>query len=76
LGWVYFRLGKIDLAERHLKNAAEREPDDPTIHEHLGDLAEKQGSLARAVTEWEKALQLKPDEPEKVRAKLKRAQGK
>ncbi|MGH9399393.1 MAG: tetratricopeptide repeat protein, partial [Thermoanaerobaculia bacterium] len=41
LGWVYFRLGKIDLAERHLKNAAEREPDDPTIHEHLGDLAEK-----------------------------------
>jgi predicted Zn-dependent protease len=76
LGWVYFRLGKMDLAEKHLKSAAARDPDDPTIHEHLGDLAEKQGSLARAVAEWEMALQLKPDEPEKVRAKLKRAQGK
>ncbi|HEV2063850.1 MAG TPA: tetratricopeptide repeat protein [Thermoanaerobaculia bacterium] len=76
LGWVYFRLGRIDLAEKHLKVAAEREPDDSTIHEHLGDLAEKQGSLAKAISEWEKSLRFKPDEPEKIRAKLKKAQGK
>jgi tetratricopeptide (TPR) repeat protein len=76
LGWVYFRLGRIDLAEKHLKVAAEHDPDDATIHEHLGDLAEKQGNLAKAVAEWEKSLQLKPDEPDKIRAKLKKAQGK
>ena len=76
LGWVYFRLGRLDLAEKHLRVAGQHDPDDPTIHEHLGDLAEKQGSLTRAVAEWEKALQLKPDEPEKIRAKLKKAQGK
>lgn len=76
LGWVYFRMGRIELAEKHLKVAAEREPDDSTIHEHLGDLAEKQGNLAKAISEWEKSLQLKPDEPDKIRAKLKKAQGK
>lgn len=76
LGWVYFRLGRMDLAEKHLKDAAEREPDDATIHEHLGDLAQKQGSLSRAVSEWETSLRLKPEEPEKVRAKLQKAQAK
>jgi tetratricopeptide (TPR) repeat protein len=73
LGWVYFRLGKLDLAEKHLKVAAEHDPEDPTIHEHLGDLAEKQGNVAKAVAEWEKAIELKHEEPDKVREKLKKA---
>lgn len=73
LGWVYFRLGKLDLAEKHLKNAADHDPDDPTIHEHLGDLAEKQGNVAKAVAEWEKAISLKHEEPDKVREKLQHA---
>lgn len=76
LGWLYFRLGRIDQAEKHLKAAAEHDPDDATIHEHLGDLAEKQGNMARAVAEWERSLALKPDEPDKLRAKLKKAQAK
>ena len=73
LGWAYFRLGKLDLAEKHLKIAADHDPNDPTIHEHLGDLAEKQGRIAVAVSEWEKALELKHEEPEKVKEKLKKA---
>ena len=38
----------------------------------LGDLSERQGHVARAVTHWERALSLKPEEPEKVRKKLAR----
>ncbi len=73
LGWVYFRLGRLDLAEKHLKVAAEHDPEDPTIHEHLGDLAHKQGNLGKAVAEWEKALELKHETPEKIKEKLKNA---
>ena len=72
LGWLYFRLGKLDAAQVNLLEAHRREPDDPTIEEHLGDLSERQGYVTRAVTHWERALSLKPEEPEKVRKKLAR----
>ena len=36
LGWVYFRMGSLDIAEKNLREAARREPTDPTIVEHLG----------------------------------------
>ncbi len=72
LGWVLFRMGKLDAAQVNLLEAHRREPDDPTIEEHLGDLSERQGNVARAVSHWERALTLKPDEPDKVRKKLAR----
>jgi len=72
LGWVYFRLGQLDAAEKNLREAHRTDPDDATIEEHLGDLAEKQGNLGRAVEHWERALTLKPDEPEKIRQKLQK----
>jgi len=56
-----------------LREASRRDPDDPTIEEHLGDLAERQGRIETAVRHWERSLTLKPDEPEKVRAKLEKA---
>ena len=72
LGWVYFRMGKLEAAQANLVEAHRREPDDPTIEEHLGDLSERQGNVARAVRHWERALTLKPEEPDKVRKKLSR----
>jgi tetratricopeptide (TPR) repeat protein len=72
LGWVYFRLGRLDVAEKNLVEAHRREPDDPTIEEHLGDLFERQGNAEEAVSHWERALTLKHEEPEKVRQKLQR----
>jgi len=72
LGWVYFRLGRLEAAEKNLREAHRTDPDDATIEEHLGDLAEKQGSLARAIEHWERALTLKPEEPEKIRQKLQK----
>ncbi len=72
LGWVYFRMGRLETAQLNLLEAHRREPDDPTIEEHLGDLSERQGNVARAVSHWERALTLKPEEPDKVRKKLAR----
>jgi tetratricopeptide (TPR) repeat protein len=72
LGWVYFRLGKLEQAQANLLEAKRREPDDPTIEEHLGDLSERQGNITRAVRHWERALVLKHEEPDKVKQKLAR----
>jgi tetratricopeptide (TPR) repeat protein len=73
LGWVNFRLGRLDAAEKNLREAYRTDPDDATIEDHLGDLAEKQGNLEKAAGHWERALTLKPDEPEKIRQKLQKS---
>lgn len=73
LGWAYFKLGKLEEAERHLTEAAKRDTSSPTIQEHLGDLYERQGknSLARAA--WQKALTLaiEPADTARLTTKLK-----
>ena len=56
LGWVYFRLGKYELAEENLVKASEKISTDPTVHDHLGDLYQKTGRLKLAATHWERAL--------------------
>ena len=73
LGWVYFRLGRIDSAEKNLREAHRREPTDPTIAEHLGDLEMKRGNMAGAIQNWEKALELQTEEPDRVKQKLQKA---
>jgi pentatricopeptide repeat protein len=73
LGWAYFRLGELQSAEKNLREAYRREPADPTIEEHIGDLEARQGNVEGAIRHWEKALVLKHDEPDRVREKLQRA---
>jgi tetratricopeptide (TPR) repeat protein len=57
LGWVYFKLGKYDMAESELRHALERIDNDPTLHEHLGDVYQKTNRLKLAVTQWERSLE-------------------
>ena len=73
LGWAYFRLGQIPDAEKNLREAYRREPSDPTIEEHIGDLEARQGNVDGAIRHWEKALEMKSEEPDRVREKLRRA---
>jgi Flp pilus assembly protein TadD len=73
LGWAYFRLGELPQAEQKLREAYRREPADPTIEEHIGDLEARQGNVEGAIRHWEKALELKHEEPDRVREKLRRA---
>jgi tetratricopeptide (TPR) repeat protein len=57
LGWVYFNLGKYDLAEENLTKAEARMGTDPTVQEHLGDLYQKTGRLKLAAAHWDRAVQ-------------------
>ncbi|HEY1732239.1 MAG TPA: tetratricopeptide repeat protein, partial [Terriglobales bacterium] len=57
LGWVYYKMGNYDLAEENLRRASERMGDDPTIHDHLGELYMKTGRVKLAATHWERSLE-------------------
>lgn len=56
LGWVLFRLDRLQEAETQLVKAVERAPQDPTVHDHLGDVYAKLGRLKDAVAQWELSL--------------------
>lgn len=74
LGWAYFKLNELRLAEENLQAAVARLKNDPTIHEHLGDLYFKTGDLHKAEEAWQKAIAHgnESDEIEKVRVKLQK----
>lgn len=57
LGWAYFKMNRLDLAEIDLGKAARLIRNDPTIHEHLGRVYLQMGKEAQAEQEWERALQ-------------------
>lgn len=71
LGWVYFRLGKLDLAKKYLEEAAQVVPDDPTIQEHLGDLYARMGREDEALGHYRTALGLEPEPKEEEALKVK-----
>jgi predicted Zn-dependent protease len=62
LGWVYFRLGKLDLAKRHLEDATVLVPRDATIRHHLGDVYAKLGLKDEALAEYRNARDFEPDD--------------
>ena len=55
LGWSYFKSGQYALAETELQQAVDRNPNDPTLHDHLGQAMERNGKLKQAVSQWERA---------------------
>jgi len=71
LGWVYFRMGKLDQAVLEIQKALKLEPSDPHIYEHLGDIYREQGNLKKAMQAYKKAKKLF-----KKQADKKRIQGK
>ncbi|MDP3531891.1 MAG: tetratricopeptide repeat protein [Alphaproteobacteria bacterium] len=71
LGWAYFKLGQIALAQEHLEKAVLLTPNDPQIHDHLGDLYLKLGRVDEARYEWKKSLLFNPSEEEKIKTKDK-----
>ena len=56
LGWAYFKLNQLDLAESHLRAAADQLPADSVVQDHWGDLLAKRGRYADAVEAWRRAL--------------------
>lgn len=76
LGWIYFRLGKLEEAERYLSDAARRNPTSVAIQEHLGDLWERRGRRTEARAAWQKALSLSVEAAEIERLKTKLSGGR
>ncbi len=56
LGWAYFKLDRLDLAETHLRQASEQMVWNSVIQDHLGDLLYRLGRYDEAIEAWETAL--------------------
>jgi predicted Zn-dependent protease len=74
LGWVYFRQGNLDMAEKYLTDASHLLPRDATVHEHLGDVFAKRGDYVRALTAYRAALKLEPEPKDEAKLKTKIAE--
>ncbi|RMM54481.1 hypothetical protein ALQ77_02692 [Pseudomonas corrugata] len=73
LGWVNFRLGNLDEAERLLRQALERFPDQE-VAAHLGEVLWTAGKQREARQIWSKFLKDQPDSPI-LRGTIKRLTG-
>jgi tetratricopeptide (TPR) repeat protein len=56
LGWAYFKMNRLDLAEPNLKQAAEQMTNDSVIQDHYADLLFRRGRFKEAIAVWERAL--------------------
>jgi tetratricopeptide (TPR) repeat protein len=56
LGWAYFKSGKLDLAEEHLKRAADQLLTNSVVQNHYGDVLARMGRFDQAITAWNRAL--------------------
>src|SRR5699024_5247638 len=61
LGWVEFKLGRLESARKHLDAAYEARPE-AEIAAHLGELYWQQGERDKAKKVWEEAHQKQPDD--------------
>ena len=77
LGWVFYRLGRIEEAIAELEKAAAADDDpDGVILDHLADAYAKAGDIAKALETWKRAAAAleKQEEAkllEKTNAKIK-----
>jgi tetratricopeptide (TPR) repeat protein len=58
LGWVYYRQDRLEDAEHALLRALSKTgvSQDPTVHDHLGDVYLKLGKTKDAITQWQASL--------------------
>ncbi len=60
LGWVYYRMGNLELAEKYLRQAIAVQGD-AEFNAHLGEVLWQQGKKKEAREVWEKARQQDAD---------------
>jgi tetratricopeptide (TPR) repeat protein len=69
LGWVYYRLGRLDEARLQLERAVELTGGDPVVHEHLGDVYRDLKLNRQARDQYRLSLARNGDNP-RVKTKL------
>mgnify|MGYP000857565171 CR=1 FL=1 len=57
LGWVHYKLGRLQEARGHLEKAALYTRRSATVYEHLGDVLRDLGRMQEARRNWEVALE-------------------
>lgn len=62
LGWVYYRLGDLDKAEKYLREALQVQPDVEFIA-HLGEVLWEKGQQDEAMEVWQQGLQQDEENP-------------
>ena len=70
-GWVLFKMGDLDEAEKYIRKALEQMQNDVVIWDHLAEIYYARGLREQAREMWEKALALDPDNAT-IREKLDR----
>lgn len=70
LGWVYFRMGRLDEALAEIDRALQTDPDEPEILQHRGDILEKLGRHQEAREAWKKSLELDPARASEIGQRL------
>ena len=56
LGWAYFKLDRLDLAEPPLRAAGDQLQRNSVVQDHLGDLLNRLERYAEAIEAWRRAL--------------------
>ena len=69
LGWVFYRLGRLEEARIELERAVRLTGGDPVVHEHLGDVYRDLKLLDLARRQYQLSLSLNASNPQ-VKAKL------
>ena len=76
LGWFYFKKGDLSRAITELLHAADLiNPPDPVVYEHIGDTYRSLGNASQALSYWQKALTLDPQN-QSITAKIDQAKAK
>lgn len=71
LAWVFFKKNDFDKALKMQLNAVAVIQADPVMMEHLGDIYWRKNDAVQAKASWQKAIELKHEEPDKVEQKIK-----
>jgi len=76
LGWVHFKLGRIEKAREQLEKATVYSRRNSTLYEHLGDVLKGLGRSQEARRSWERALlySVEATEIARLKDKLKETQ--
>lgn len=75
LGWAYFKLGELELAERNLRLAAGQLTTSSVVQDHLGDVLYRLERVDEAIAAWQRALEGDGEEIERaaIEAKIRAA---
>ncbi len=78
LGWAYFKLDRLDLAEPPLRAAGDLLQSNSVVQDHLGDLLQRLGRDDEAIAAWERALNgdREGTDPDVIQRKIDDARGR